>query len=575
MVKKNKTLQKVLVVIGLGVISLLMVYPFLRLHQIAVCSDWAFHASRAEQIYDNLKEGHVLTYIATSTFGGVGTGSFLFYPTVFLYPWVIFRFFVSPIMAYMLFLIFIFWLTLSISYFSMYSLSKSRLRSYLFALIYSIAPYHLYLGITNNVLGEFIAYSFLPLVFLAIYNILYLNKSSWKLLGIGMALLLYSHLVSVMITIEFLMLILIMYLIFHGKLSGKQLKNLMRAICLTILLSMFVVVPFITDYIGKNITAPASGILILFDTSQMFMQSLANKATNTGGLGIILLATVIFGWSWTRNDKRDRYIYYYGLFATIIITSLIPWYLFTKTPLALIQFPYRYFSYAILFLSVVVSRFFEKLLSKFTIKYLDFTSLNFVKGIVITIFAMIIYAGSVSDDITRNANTNHDEYLTTLKRGMLVNSYSATKTTTLNNKNWKYQFDYMVLYGEMDYYPSITRNSWESLLKHKAYVNGKERIIIPKPSANELTYQIKTRKKSVVDLPVIAYSNTIVSADGSPMIKHVSNRGTVTVILKKAGMHTVKIGYKPSNLLIIAICMAVVTWMALLVNWLIKLFNKF
>lgn len=77
---------------------------FFRLHQISVFSEWTFHASRAEQIYENLKSGHLITYIATSTFGNIGTGSFLFYPTVFLYPWAVFRLFVSPITAYMMFL---------------------------------------------------------------------------------------------------------------------------------------------------------------------------------------------------------------------------------------------------------------------------------------------------------------------------------------------------------------------------------------------------------------------------------------------------------------------------------------
>lgn len=93
-----------MIICGFALLSILLIYPFFRLHQISVFSDWAFHASRAEQIYENSKSGHLVTYIATSTFGNVGTGSFLFYPTVFLYPWAVFRLFVSPITAYMMFL---------------------------------------------------------------------------------------------------------------------------------------------------------------------------------------------------------------------------------------------------------------------------------------------------------------------------------------------------------------------------------------------------------------------------------------------------------------------------------------
>ena len=66
--------------------SFVTVLPFLHYGKIFAVSDWSFHASRVEQIYRNLKEGQFFTFIATSTFNHSGVGSFLFYPTVFIYP---------------------------------------------------------------------------------------------------------------------------------------------------------------------------------------------------------------------------------------------------------------------------------------------------------------------------------------------------------------------------------------------------------------------------------------------------------------------------------------------------------
>ena len=73
--------------------SFLMIKNGIQSGKITTGTDWLFHVSRVEQIYQNLKQGSFFTFIATDVFNQSGVGTFLFYPDVFLYPWAFFRFF--------------------------------------------------------------------------------------------------------------------------------------------------------------------------------------------------------------------------------------------------------------------------------------------------------------------------------------------------------------------------------------------------------------------------------------------------------------------------------------------------
>ena len=81
---KNIKTNSIVLLIFL-VITVCMIYPLVATGRIAAQVDWLFHAARVEQIYRNLSEGSLFTYIATSTFQSTGVGSFLFYPVIFPY----------------------------------------------------------------------------------------------------------------------------------------------------------------------------------------------------------------------------------------------------------------------------------------------------------------------------------------------------------------------------------------------------------------------------------------------------------------------------------------------------------
>lgn len=84
---RKRYMPDIMIVFCFLLITVFMTYPMLWTGNIIVYSDWSFHGMRVEQIFLNMKRSHLLTFIATDTFQHTGVGNFLFYPTVFLYPW--------------------------------------------------------------------------------------------------------------------------------------------------------------------------------------------------------------------------------------------------------------------------------------------------------------------------------------------------------------------------------------------------------------------------------------------------------------------------------------------------------
>lgn len=545
-----------------AIFSILMIFPIQLNHTISVLSDWSFHASRVEQIFTNLKNGNPFTYIATTTFGKVGSGSFLFYPSILLYPWAFLRFLFSPITSFIIFVCFLFFLTFLISFFCMLSFSnKNYVQSLIFSVVYTIAPYHLYLGIGNYVLGEFIAYTFLPLVFLGVFNIIFGNDKKWRTLAVGMTFILYSHFASAFITCEIIFLIFLITLFINKGIQKKRIITILKTIFITVLLASFILVPFFTDYIGHNVTSVAKGIPILFGADTFVTSSLTNNASNTGGLGLVLLFTAFFGWIWTKNKKIEIFAYSLGIFLSIIVTSIVPWKLLQNSPLAAMQFPYRYTSYAIFFLSIVLSSSLSRLLSRFNVNWLNYYQLSCLKIAGILFIGLFLYLGSSTDIILRNNGTmtTNNNILTKTNSNKLKSAYTPTSTSILNNKNYNYQFDYTVLYGETDYYPHKSVSHSKEILKHTALINGKKVEVNPIPRPNKLSYNIKTRKKSSIDLPTIAYNNTKITVNGKNHPFTSSNRGTVKLNAPQ-GKYKISVYYQPSRAYFIAFYIAIFTW---------------
>lgn len=289
-------------------LSILFTSVFYLNGRLGIDSDGSFHFSRAEEIYRNLKEGSFFTFIATHTFHNSGAGSFLFYPSIFLYPWALLRFIFDPLRAYYVWYGSFMFLTLSLSYYAMFNFSRRRIRAVIFAVFYTISVYHLYLGLKNYVIGEFIAYTFVPLAMYGFYEVVFGNAKKWPVLGIGVALLLYSHLLSSVMAVAIMAMIFVVSLICGIFPNKDRWIALVKSVVLAILLSAWVLYPFITDFLKSSLAAPGPGFNFQYTMQDLWVASLENGATNRG-IGIALIVAALIGWYFVKKNKQERILY--------------------------------------------------------------------------------------------------------------------------------------------------------------------------------------------------------------------------------------------------------------------------
>ncbi|MDL2058275.1 6-pyruvoyl-tetrahydropterin synthase-related protein [Limosilactobacillus reuteri] len=563
---QNRKYQNSTAIIIIVVSTIVMIFPFLLIGQLGVHSDWSFHAARVQQIYLNLQRGHWITYIATDTFSKIGNANFLFYPSIFLYPWALLKFIFAPVTAYLIYVWLLFLATGLIAFYSMQSFTNGKTRqSLLFAIIYLIAPYHLYLTLSNYVLGEAQAYTFIPLILLGMWNLLY--KDKWVVLAVGMTLMAYSHYVSVFISAEVCVMILVCYLIQNKKIELRKLVNLMKAVCLFILLSAWQFIPLFTDYVHGNLMRPASGFMLMQSAGEFFTSAISNDALNQGGIGVLLLVTLLFGWHLVDKNSKYMWVYLLGLAITWMITTAFPWQYFVKTPLSIIQFPYRYTSFAIAFLAIVLAKVLIQL-------EMPIINKNVTIGVILLIFGGL-YAGSIYSDLARNHNSEGNvAILESARQGKYKTLRDSSDTPIIvTNSSYNKQFSYGALYGETDYMPKMAFKHKNSVFNRATFINGNRVYIRQSSQPNKLVYNLNVNQTSAINLPALAYRHTVVRVNEKKTKTTVSYRGTIQVKLPQ-GKYRIEVSYVPVKALLIARIVSIIGWLIIALRTILKLGEK-
>lgn len=538
-------------------ISIIIVLPFIKTGTIFAHSDWGFHSSRVEQIYLNLKRGHLFTYIATDTFNHSGSANFLFYPYVFLYPWALLRFIFSPVTAFYLYVMLLFFCTMIIAYFSMFSWSKSKSRAFIFALLYQVVPYHLYLTIGNTVLGEAQAYSFLPLVIFGTYFLLENNR--FKMLVCGLTLVGYCHIVSVVMLLEAMAAITILWLLFNWPVAQQKLVKIcfkyIQAGLITIVLSIGVITPFFFEYNG--LFRPQSMIGFLVNFGQFSQNALSNQVVNNGGIGLILFIALFIGW----YHVRSQYLmisYILGVFFSILSTNIFPWHFLNDSIFTVVQFPYRYLSIASVFLSIAGTNIVKIILSK---KNKQTKRIPYILTVVVISFTCL---GSLVSPLERiQIPTSTAKILKPLPNNAKYHALSGKNDESpklLNNDNYHTQFNYGITWGETDYWPV-------QAVIHRNFVFTESNKLHLTPGANKITYHIYSRRtQNRYPIPCVAYRNTILEVNNKRQAIHTKN-GLVMSTLNK-GMNKTIVSFNPPVFFYIS-------WIVSFIAWCLLIFYNF
>lgn len=546
--KKLKDHQTLFMIIFFLLLSFMYILPFFPWRELPFTfrQDGRFHLSRIEELYKQLKDGPLLTYISLHSFSEIGYGLNFFYPFITLLPAALFRLiFENPFYSHYMFIFFYTFITFCLSYFCMRDFSNSNRQSIIFAIMYGFSGFRAIDWFSRSAIGEAIAITFLPLVFLGFYHVVAGNYSKWYLLSIGMTLLVYTHVLSVLMTV---LIMLALFLVFYPFSNEKwtRLKKLLLSVLLTILLSLNVLVPFIDQYfnielIGTmpvDISEKAYPLLGQLQYSFFGTYIPGGASYNMGTIVLVVTLLCLIGFFLVSSKYRISLII--GILILFMATDIFPWDKFVDSPLSIIQFPWRFFAFVTLFFCVYSSGVLDRYL-----KLISWRS----KGSVV--FILLFTLGSFC------VHFYHSKEL-------------ENENIQLKDEDRFYQLDnetYPIItktYLNADYLPTKSEEKFSTIYKDRVFADGEKLSDVNKKiNKRSYQYEFSLKQDSKVDLPILAYKNMWVYDNGKQIPLEISKRGTVLITLA-AGRHRVSVGNSVTLLYKAAWGISSIMWLSLL-----------
>lgn len=353
--------------------------------------DIYFHLMRIEGLAQGLRAGEFPVRIQPAWYDGYGYAVSVFYSDLFLYPAALLRLLgISLQDAYKVYVVLCNVATTLISGYSFGKIFRKREIGVFGSCLYTLAPYRLVNLYTRGALGEYTGMIFWPLL---IYScVLLLNEDRNKvqlqkgavLMGISMAGMLQSHILTAEISCMVLLLLVIVHCrrIFHKEviLAGCG------AVAVALGLSAWFLIPFL-DYMlfgrfninsirNNDIMIQRQGtflsqVFAIFDNAvgQSLDAGAGTAGDFTQGVGLSLMLSVIILmllciWGYLKQEeRRNRQITItaagLGVLMVVMSTLYFPWdrlcrisrifrYIIVK-----IQFPWRFTGVAVGLLAVV------------------------------------------------------------------------------------------------------------------------------------------------------------------------------------------------------------------------------
>lgn len=359
--KKENIKIPLMVLIIVGVTC----FPYLQEGLCGYIPDLLYHLLRIEGVKESLMLGEFPVRIYGNFFNGFGYGSPMFYPDIFLvFPAVLRIFSVDPISAYKIFAVAVCTFSTLTTYYSLKYITKDSNGSIIgtFLIMLSqfwLADLHHRVGIS-----EYIAFAFIPVLIAGIYDFfMYDGKRTW-LMGVAFTGLLLSHTIMTFIGV-LLTIIIFIRMLFKKKeenylFDKNRMKNLIITALCTVLITAYYTFPMLEQmvffgnqlsytepwaHIGKY-TQPFSS----FFRIKGYFSTIAYVGIGIPVLGLMALCCFL-------KKPKNKWVWTFfggGCALFLASTSLVPWKLLENTILNMIQFTYRLWPYAIVFVVIGV-----------------------------------------------------------------------------------------------------------------------------------------------------------------------------------------------------------------------------
>lgn len=326
--------------------SLLYVVPMFW-HGGIIAYDWQdtdFHMARVIGL-----AGIWQSPVSFLNFNHIGTIVNEFYPWLTIYPWyLLFKLTNSLLVSYVIYNFGLTLLTMLIARWAFLQLKDDRHQkgALLFALIYTWCGYRAVDLFTRGSLGELIALTFLPIILVAMTEILIGNYTRWYLLAVGMSLVVYSHVVSSFMLVIVLGLVVLTTLPWL-KDKVRRVLALVKAAGLTLLTTSFVYAPMLEQILTSDVYMPKNSRPLHGANPVRYLAEAGVNWLTGYTIGLVLLIGFVLILVKVKALKTsERYLLGLAVFLLVIMTTLFPWHLLDETivsqVLSKMQFVWRF-----------------------------------------------------------------------------------------------------------------------------------------------------------------------------------------------------------------------------------------
>ncbi|HAP9983513.1 TPA: hypothetical protein IWM62_002695 [Enterococcus faecium] len=524
-----KKIFSVKIFIVYAFVSLLYLFPAFKNMEIFGFYDTAFHINRALSL-----ESIFSSPINFETFRSYGMQVNNFYPWLTLYPLFLLIKFTNLAIGYNLFLYIVTLTTLFICHYVMYEITKKHVTSSFFAIIYTTSSFRSVEIFLRGAMGELLAMSILPLILLGFIKLYDSKKESWVMLAISMTLLIYTHVLSVAMTMVMIIIALIIQFYRKKKIEIFLIIKLIKAAIVTLLLSLAFIGPMIEQTLYQDLNRPYVDILqkrAIYLGKEFLIGSIDSELLSFGIGLTLLICLIILTFNFKKLGILSKITYIMGIISILLCTKIFPWFALQNTPLNIIQAPWRFMIFSTLFISFSVSLFISPQLEKFSYT----RRRNFILLLILAISIL-----------------NYSSVVNMVKEMNFQGTYSNEQ---MENKLEEFE--------NFDYVPIGYKKDQLLLKNHQVTEDGQVIYSSFSPNKDEITFTFKSSKGKTIVLPVFRYKGLTVTVN-SKNATVLKQGGPFVTVKSESGINKVTIRYSYTFFSKISLFISIITLIVLL-----------
>lgn len=342
------------------------------------------------------------------------------------------------------------------------------------------------------------------------------------LLALGMILVSASHILSTVILTAILFFIWLGYLFFRRtKILDKTVKFILAG-ALVIIANL----NFLINYheLGPIINQPYSFALGQFTVRySKQIQNAIDNSMQQPSLGIFFIIICIFYLIKRKSLTKFFHILFWSLIViSLLVSSYVPWNLLNNTPIAIIQFPSRFFGFASLITAILFTEMWPSVIKRRT----------FIFIVIATLVGQ--FSSELVTYTTLAQNNQALEFKTHVTPAWIVAHMQPQnkKNVGLKSKNLQLNLDMIVLDSNItDYWPKQSVKYKQSILEQRILSNHNRAMLLTQPMQknNKLIFNVWSQKTNQdLDLPILNYKNQYFAyANGKVIAYKNSKRGTI------------------------------------------------